>query len=299
MTATAADMMTYTATLPYYGSKRTLAPRIVDVLGPHRCYWSLFAGSLAVELAKPVAPMETVNDLHGDVVNLARVLRDEELSGRLYWRLARTIPAEQLFRESLHALGRGTAPGIDREPDLGRAYHYFVSSWLGLNGMAGTQRIGSSFAIRYTSNGGAPAKRFAGAIESVPWWHERLRSVLILSECGIALAERIEDKAGTVIYADPPYLVKGSRYLHDFDSDDHRRLAAALCRFRSTRVVVSYYAHPDLESLYPGWRVIDCTVTKTMAAAAGRANQAAPEVLLVNQPADLEVAALFGANCDD
>jgi DNA adenine methylase len=282
----AAAQMTYTATVPYYGSKRTLAPRIVEALGPHRCYWSLFAGSLAVELAKPPAVMETVNDLHGDVVNLARVLRDESLSGRLYWRLTRTIPGEQVFRESLYALGTGPAPGIDREPSADRAYHYFLVSWLGLNGMAGTHRVGSSFSTRYTSNGGAPAKRFVGAVESVPWWHERLRTVLILSECGIALAERIEDKAGTVIYADPPYLEKGSRYLHDFDSDDHRRLAAALCRYTRTRVVVSYYAHPDLAALYPGWRVIECPVTQGMARLPAGQVKTAPEVLLVNQFAE-------------
>lgn len=284
-------MMRYTATVPYYGSKRTLAPRIVEVIGEHRCYWSLFAGSLAVELAKPPANMETVNDLHGDVVNLARVLRDDRPSAELYWRLCRTIPGEQVFRESLHALGAGPAPGIAGAPDIDRAYHYFVSSWLGLNGMAGTQRVGSSFAIRYTSNGGAPAKRFVGAVESVPWWHERLRSVLILSECGIALAERIEDKPGTVIYADPPYLVKGSRYLHDFDSADHRRLAAALNRFRRTRVVLSYYAHPDLDVLYPGWAVIPCPVAKGLGAGGARAHAVAPEVMLVNEPAEIGVAA--------
>ena len=283
---TIADEMTYTATVPYYGSKRTLAPRIVEVLGPHRCYWSLFAGSLAVEIAKPAAGMETVNDLHGDVVNLTRVLRDEELSARLYWRLCRTIPGEQVFRESLHALGRGAAPGIDAEPDVRRAYDFFVTSWLGLNGTVGTQRVGSGFAVRYTSNGGAPAKRFVGAVESVPWWHERLRTVTVLSECGIALAERIEDKAGTVIYADPPYLTKGSRYLHDFDSDDHRRLAAALCRFKLTRVVVSYYAHPDLAAMYPGWQMIECPVTQGMARLPAGQVKTAPEVLLVNQMGD-------------
>src|SRR5690606_37550125 len=40
------------AILPYFGGKRTLAPRIVAELGEHSAYWGLCCGSLAVELAK-------------------------------------------------------------------------------------------------------------------------------------------------------------------------------------------------------------------------------------------------------
>jgi site-specific DNA-adenine methylase len=66
--------------------------------------------------------------------------------------------------------------------------------------------------------------------------------VTILSECGISLCERFEDSDGTVNYCDPPYLVKGAKYTHDFTSADHKRWANALQRFQRTRVVVSYYA---------------------------------------------------------
>lgn len=51
---------------PWFGSKRNLAPRIVEAVGKHSAYWEPFAGSIAVLLAKPVVTMETVNDLHGD-----------------------------------------------------------------------------------------------------------------------------------------------------------------------------------------------------------------------------------------
>ena len=119
--------------------------------------------------------------------------------------------------------------------------------------------------------------------------------MIILRQCGIDLAEQIEDREGTVIYADPPYLtttrVSGA-YLHDFapargnslfgeSGGDHERLAAALGRFRRTRVVVSYYDSPDLDDLYPGWTKTVVTIAKNLAnpsAEAGRVD--APEVLL-------------------
>ena len=60
----------------YYGGKTTLADRIVSLLPDHAHYAEPFAGSLAVLLAKPRSPMETVNDLEQDLVTFWRVLRD-------------------------------------------------------------------------------------------------------------------------------------------------------------------------------------------------------------------------------
>jgi DNA adenine methylase len=242
---------------------------------------------MAVLLAKEPSAFEAVNDLHGDLTNLARVVRDEGLSGRLFWRLRRTLAAEGLFRESLAAIRSGPAPsweGSDPDSRLDRAYHYFVVSWLGVNGVAGSKRKGSSYARRYTSGGGDPGVRFAAAVESLPDWHERLRRVLIYSACGLEVCERVEDRDGTVVYCDPPYLVKGSSYDHDFTPEDHRRLAAALGRFMKTRVVVSYYDHPDLDVLYPGWVRVELPVTKAMVNGTNRrvgGPVSAPEVLLV------------------
>lgn len=58
--------MRISAIAPWFGSKRVLAPKIVEQLGQHRCFWEPFCGSMAVLLAKPTVSQETVNDLHGD-----------------------------------------------------------------------------------------------------------------------------------------------------------------------------------------------------------------------------------------
>jgi len=277
------------AIAPWFGSKRTLAPGIVEALGPHKVYWEPFVGSMAVLFAKQPATMETVNDMHGDLVNFARCVAGEASCARLYSRLQRMMPVQEMFGDSIAVLRAGA---IDRQlaatdPDYqhDRAFHYFVVSWLGMNGVAGTATVNSNFCKRFTSNGGAPGLRFVQAVDSMPGWHARLRKVVILSECGIELCEKIEDKPGTVIYCDPPYLAKSSKYLHDFEAADHERLAKALQRFQKTRVVVSYYEHPELARLYPGWKKLDCETTKGMAAGGkrdGKNTAKAPEVLLIN-----------------
>lgn len=97
----------------------------------------------------------------------------------------------------------------------------------------------------------------------------------------------IEDATHVSIYCDPPYLVKSDKYVHDFKAEDHRRLANLLMRFTKTRVVVSYYDHPDLAGLYPGWTVVHCPTTKALVNQGMRdqqGGQVAPEVLLINGP---------------
>lgn len=278
--------MTVKALAPWFGGKRTLAPRIAEELGEHRAYWEPFCGSMAPLLAKPPATMETVNDLHGDLINLARVIRDPKDGPELYRRLRRTWMDEALYDEAA-AIVRGADWGTD-ERSVDRAFYYFVWSWLGRNGMAGIEasKIGKAFAVRYTFNGGHSATRFRGAIESIPAWRQRLRNVTILRRDGFDLIGRIEDAAGTAIYCDPPYLQKGARYAHDFDTEDHAKLAELLHRFKHARVVVSYYDHQRLTQLYPGWTKVRCDMAKALGhqAKRGENDARAPEVLLINGP---------------
>ena len=72
------------ALVPYFGAKRTLAPAIVEELGPHVAYWEICCGSMAVLFAKEPSRTEVVNDLHGDLVNLARVVQHPP-EARTHW----------------------------------------------------------------------------------------------------------------------------------------------------------------------------------------------------------------------
>lgn len=289
-TTTAAEMKCG-AIVPYFGAKRTLAPLIVKEIGRHKRWFEIFCGSLAVTLAKPKAPTEYVNDRNGDAVNLARVLACEDAAVELYRRVSRVMMCEAMFRDACEvwkARGRAEAPAV---PDLERAVEYLYASWVGRNGASGTESYNQGFAARYTSRGGHPGARWRAAVESIPAWHERLRDVVILSKCGLELAERIEDEPTTAIYADPPYIEKGAKYIHDFTPADHQRLATALGAFRRARVVVSYYDHPTVRALYPEprWTIIECPVTKSIVngnapAGADDCAETAPEVLIVNGP---------------
>ncbi len=283
------EEMKIKAIAPWFGGKRTMAPMIVRELGPHASYWELFCGGISILFAKERCRQEVLNDFHMDLTNLALVLASDH-AVELYERVTRTLYAETIYED---CLARLQAAPISDAPDVARAYDYLVLSWMGRNGAAGTARINYQFTQRYINNGGDSATRWLQVANSIPAWHERLRGVVISRKCGIALAEKIDDAAATSIYADPPYLEEGDAYEHAFASqdggmfgDDHLRLAIALRKFKHTRVVVSYYDHPRLAELYPGWTKVICTRAKALAAQNKRGNvrAEAPEVLLINGP---------------
>lgn len=270
---------------PWFGGKRNLAPTIVKLLGRHRVYWEPFCGGMSVLLSKPPCVMETASDLHGDLTNLARVVQNEDMAVELFGRLARSLMSEALFRDAAERY-RGRGYGGDGEPDIDAAYDYCLCAWLGRNGVAGTQSYNQGFCVRYTANGGHAAKRFQSVMESIPAWYHRLRNVTILCWDAFELLPQIEDKEGTALYVDPPYLVKGAQYVHDFLGLDHYRLAQQLNRFKRARVVISYYDHPALNDFYPDWSCRRIEVSKALAHSGERGENAvkATEVLLVNQP---------------
>ncbi len=188
---------------------------------------------------------------------------------------------------------------------IDRAYWYFLASWLGRNGTAGTQRLDYQIAVRWTNSGGSPAVRFQNAVHSLPAWHRRLLNVVILQRDAFEIIPRFEDAPGTAIYVDPPYPAETrsahdnkeggkGRYAHEFshdgsglfEGDDHTRLAGILHKFRRARIVVSSYDCPRYRDLYAGWTFVDHTRQKHLHAQNGRGARPkeAPEVLIINGP---------------
>lgn len=247
------------AMLQYYGGKRSMATKIVDALGFHRSYFEPFCGGISIIFSKPPAAMETLNDMHGDVINLACVIANDAACANLHERLCRTLFVQSIFEEATSVLASNGLPTVDRvlgvEPiHIDRAYWYFIQSWMGRGGVVGCDRD-NQFAVRYTPGGGHGGTRFRSAVDSLPAWHLRLRHCTITRQDGIKLIDKLDDVPGVAIYCDPPYEKdsrgSSSRYLFDFNMNDHERMANALDRFINAKVVISYYDFPALKDLYP------------------------------------------------
>lgn len=317
--------MHVTSIAPWVGSNAQMVKQIIHQIGPHRAYWEVFLGGGSVLLAKEPCQKETVNDVHPELMNLIAVLaskRYEELENRL----AGTMFSERIFLDAISFLSQHFKPeaiatSVEVEDHhLDWAWASFVKWWMGKGGTAGGPREGET-SIRYDSRGGSMPSRFRSACKSVRWLHERLERVGSYRMDTFDLLPRIEDREGTVIYADPTFIGKDDLYTYSLKSgcpcgcgdtvinpdnsgslllpsmelrkgDDHTRLAGLLRRFQKTRVVLRYYEHPRLNELYKDWAIVDCTRTKQIAHAykvSERQNGGehrrieAPDILLINQ----------------
>lgn len=295
---------------PWFGSKRRMAKAIVRELcradgRPPKSFWDLCCGSMAVSLAMPRCSHHSAVDLHADLCNLARIIKDPQDGPRFYRLLRRVVSHETLFKESKAAiegddLRAFRSSGLFSADDetvaelspFERAVAYFIVSWQGRNGVAGTERVNFQPCIRWTSGGGHGGVRFAGAVNSIPAWRRRLRDITIVQRDVFDVLDKIEDQDNTSIYIDPPYLRDGvarsgsCAYLHEFKLPDHARLARVLTKFKASRVVISYYDHPQLRELYSGWTVVEHTTQKNLHVQnrRGTGRMPAPEILLINGP---------------
>ncbi len=268
--------MTIGALSPWYGSNRMLAPVVGKMLG--RCDWAgvVFSGGMA-EVPHIQAREILVNDLHRDIINLARVMREPAHRAWLVEQ-AEANPFHPDILAEAQAICKATAPPMAH--DAVRALWYFVAVWMGRSAKAGTdEEFDGKLSARFTASGGGSNVRYRSAIKSAEAWGK------VLAQCEFSVKDFREylgdchDRNGHGIYSDAPFPDAGDGYRHKFTTQDHRDLARLLAKFRDTRVVCRFYDHPLIRELYPAphwrWHVIDGGRTQ--------ANKAAPEVLLVNQ----------------
>jgi DNA adenine methylase len=261
----------------YFGGKLALAERIVALLPEHDHYVEPFAGSLAVLLAKRPSPMETVNDLDGNLMNFWQVLRDRQ--GEL----------ERVCALTPHSRAEHEAAFLLEGDSLERARKVWVLLTQGRGGHLPPMRGGwrhyqdpRGSAASMPGYLGTYVGRMAPAVA-------RLMRVSLECRPAANLIGRYGRHEGVLLYVDPPYLAsvrtlnhgrcRGPDYAHELRTDDeHRELAASLRAARAA-VVLSGYASPLYDGLFGDWHRLE------LAGLAGNGTDSArTEVLWSNRP---------------
>ena len=231
----------------YFGGKTAIAPRIAALLPPHEHYVEPFAGSLAVLLAKPPSPMETINDLDGHLMNFWRILRDNPRGIELACALT---PHSRAEHEASFDLD-----GCD---DLERARRVWVRL---TQGRGGHLYRGTGWRYYQDARGSSSSmpEYLDGYVGRIAAAAARIRSVSLECRPALEVITGYGQHARTLIYADPPYLKttrtwrNGNGYGHEMLTEhDHRELAEAL-RAAAAAVVLSGYHSPLYDELYAGW----------------------------------------------
>lgn len=241
----------------YHGGKWLLAPWIISHFPRHHVYVEAFAGAASVLMRKPRSPVEIINDLDEDVVNVFRVLRNPESGEELARRIRLTPFSRAEFNSTYGPAGRG-APEVD-DP-IERARLTLIRQMMG---------FGTSGLVRNRTGFRATTHRNRNQDYSWDWarypihiraFIERLTGVTVECEPALELIDR-HDQPDVLLYVDPPYVhetrgvVRGdghNGYRHEMTNEDHRALAERLNRCEAM-VVLSGYQSDLYEELYEGW----------------------------------------------
>jgi DNA adenine methylase len=240
----------------WYGGKFSHLNWLLPLLPKCHHYCEPFAGSAAVLLNRDPSPLETYNDIDGEVVNFFRVLRDRK--DALIEAIGLTPFAREEFYYAVSKNGGGGAS------DLERARRFFVRARQARTGLAQTASLGRWANCKNTSRAGMSGvvSRWLGSMESLPEVAARLLRVQIENRPAVEVIRLYDDK-DTLFYCDPPY-VHASRgdskaYGFEMTDEEHAALAAALKRCKG-KAAISGYRCDLMDTLYSGWRRIDAPV---------------------------------------
>lgn len=206
--------------IKYPGSKWSIANWIISHFPSHHSYLEPFFGSGAVLFTKKRSPIETVNDLDKDVVNLFRQIREntERLADTIYW----TPYARSEYERAWAAQYTETDP-------FQRAVDFYIRMMMGHGFRTTGERVGwkndvqgreAAYAAGYWCK--TPEMIFEAA--------ERLRKVQIENLPAVDLIRRF-NFPNVLIYADPPYVLStrhGKQYRHEMTDEQHEELLDTL-----------------------------------------------------------------------
>lgn len=228
---------------PYLGGKQRQAKWIISLL-PTDCdhYVEPFCGGASVFLNKPPSPLETINDISGDVINFFVVLRNDydEFIHRL--------------RYTAYARDEHQLANLPTNDSVERARRFYVRVRQSILCLSSTWKYASGRSKKGTVN---YPNIFINQIEKLNLVVARLKQVQIENRPAIDIIKRV-DHPGTVVYCDPPYLHSTRsphrEYKeHEMSEDDHVELANLLLNCKA-KVAISGYESSLYDKLYSQWQ---------------------------------------------
>ncbi len=232
----------------YYGAKQRLASRIIRSLPPHNAWVEAFCGSAAITLAKEAVPIEIINDLNNEIVNLFLQLRERPKA--LCEAVALTPYARAEFLVAREPK--------DIEDPLERARLFLIATMMAVNGTVSKHKCGFSYSQSYAREGcEARVNRWCNLPARLEKVVERLRNVRVENRDARELLQMFSDRPATLVYLDPPYLTK-RRYEYVIDANEESFHVELLRIARRARcmILISGYSNElynDLLIKKHGW----------------------------------------------
>jgi DNA adenine methylase len=233
----------------WYGGKYSHLEWLLPLLPCCHHYCEPFGGSAAVLLNRSPAPVETYNDLDGEVTTFFRVLRNDSD------KLIRAIGLTPFSREEFFIACSANAQEIT---DFERARRFFIRARQVRTGLAQTASIGRWANCKNTTRAGMSGvvSRWLGSVDMLPDIAERLLRVQIENRPALEVV-RLYDSKETLFYCDPPYPHESrsdnKAYGNEMTNAQHTALARELHKIRG-KAAISGYRCDLMDSLFKDFK---------------------------------------------
>lgn len=248
--------------IPWIGGKRRLAKNILPLFPDHTYYVEPFCRAAAIYFMKKPVKVEVINDIHGELVNLYRVVKHhlEEFVRQFKWALT----SRQIYKW-LQMTPEETLT------DIQRAARFFYLQKMSFGGKVDGQTFGIS-----TTSG--PKLNLLRLEEDLSAAHLRLSRTYIENldwqECIMKY-----DRKHTLFYCDPPYWGTEG-YGVGFDLVQYERMAEMARSIRG-RMVISVNDIPEMRRVFTGLTIDRVSISYTVGGG-GRSSGLTGELIIRN-----------------
>ena len=254
--------------IKWLGGKRKLLGELLPIIPKHHCFCEVFCGGAALFFEKGPSPVEVINDINGDLINLYRVVKND--FEKLADRLEELFPSRQLFMEYRRFEENRYLPEIERAA----RFFYVVKCSFG-GSISGVSSWGFSKEKKSGFNQETVRKILSQA-------HRRLVQTYIENRDFTELILAYDGEQ-TFFYCDPPYL-NTAGYDVDF-GEPHFRKLADLARNVKGKILISANDHPVIRKLFNGMVIKEIRTKYTIQNANN--DMQANELLISNYEQDL------------
>lgn len=235
--------------LRYPGSKWNLAQKIVDLLPDHKSYLEPYFGSGAVLFTKSASPIETVNDLSDEVVNLFQIIQSEPeaLQEKLFY-----TP----YSRKIYNIAWEHRPTSEVDQALNFIIRSVMSHGFRIREKSGWKNdvIGRerAYAVKHWND-------LPDLIQEIAL---RLKEVQIENRPALELITRF-NYPEVCMYIDPPYVLSiktREQYQYEMTDHDHIELLEILNQSEA-HIILSGYASDLYDQYLSNWHRMEFSAT--------------------------------------
>lgn len=240
----------YVSPINWYGGKFYMSKKIASYFIKHHMYVEVFGGAAHMLFYKMHSPVEVYNDINSSLVNMFRVIRNQDTCEELIRQMQLTPYSREEY-DSCYISN-------PNDNDIEKARKFMVCTLQSMNSISG-----GSWAVSKISRRGIAHKTsfyLTKIDENLPNAIERLRSVLIENLDFRKLLTKY-DADNTLFYLDPPYMpntrVSVDIYEHEMTIEDHKDMIDILLEIKGKAVISGYDNYIYKKLTLNGWNKID------------------------------------------